>query len=55
MAKDEDDVQRVVEGIGLWSPTLRNNSPFVHLSDEIVASKEIVENVLSAKKVEGWQ
>ena len=50
MVKDEDDVQRVVSGIETWVPDLWNNSPLVHLSDGIVASEEMVANVLSAKE-----
>ena len=48
--KDEDNVQRVVNGINTWVPELWNNTPLIHISEGILASNEMVQNVISAKR-----
>ena len=50
MYKDEDDVQRVVNGIETWLPDLWEEKPLVHISDGTLASDEMVSNVLAAKE-----
>ena len=51
--KDEDNVQRVVNGINTWVPELWNNTPLIHISIGILSSNEMVHNVLSAKEMDG--
>ena len=43
-------MQRVVNGINTWVPELWNNTPLFHISEGILVSNEMVQNVLSAKE-----